>query len=314
MRPKKFLTALITAALIFCLLGASLPASAEQTVVEIHPGVRPFTGSIQGQVTGETTSGAAYPVAEALVTAWRVEKPGVPPAWGVWEKEDLPPGIAKRIATDGPFAWTTTDKSGNYRLADLPGGTYILAVRAPWYPPVRVPVQVVPGATVTQNVYLRGMYGAVGGVVYDVYNNTPLERATVVLFTGSDFKPQLKGKQLKWKDFTLDTTRDLEEEDREARLESRGAKVARTDRTGCYYLNAPPGTYRLLVTRPGYEPVLQTVSITAQKLTRHDAGLKKAAPPPAKIQLPKKLKPKEKEKNKNRNAHGPKWAKKETSD
>ncbi|MEW6448125.1 MAG: carboxypeptidase-like regulatory domain-containing protein [Bacillota bacterium] len=281
----KSLTPFITMVLVLCMLVASLPALAEQAVVvEIYKGTLPFTGSIQGQVTGETTSGSAYPVAGTLVTAWRVEKPGVPPAWGVWGKEDLPPGIAKRIVTGNPFAWTTADdKSGNYRFADLPGGTYVLIVRAPWYLPAKAVVQVVPGSTVTQNVYLRGVYGAVGGVVYDVYNNAPLERATVVLFASSDLKPELKGKHLKWKGFTLDLTKDLEAEDLDARLQPCGAKIARTDETGCYCLNAPPGTYRLLTIRPGYEPAMQTVNVTAQKLTRYDVGLKKAAPPPVPV-------------------------------
>jgi hypothetical protein len=287
------LTVLTAAALTFCLLGASLPVLAGETVVEIYAGAWPFTGSIQGTVTGETTAGAVYPVAEALVTAWRVERPPAPPAWGVWSKENLPPGIAKRSGELCSCAWTTTDRDGKYRLADLPGGTYVLTVRASWYPPVSVPVQVVPGTSATQNVYLQKAYGAVGGVVYDVYDKVPLGQATVVLFDGPDCKPLLKGKRLKWKDWELDLTEELTQEDRENQLRSRGAKVCRTDKTGCYYLNAPPGTHRLLVVRPGYEPVLRTVEIKAQQLTRQDVGLKKAAPPPApviKLQAQKKWK------------------------
>lgn len=293
MRLKRLLTIFTAAALTFCLLGASVPALADETVVEIYTGAWPFTGSIQGKVTGETTAGAVYPVAGALVTAWRVERPPAPPAWGVWGKKNLPPGIAKRFGGFHPCTWTTTDRDGKYRLADLPGGTYVLTVRASWYLPVKVPVQVVPGTTVTQNVYLHRVHGAVGGVVYDVYNNAPLEQATVVLFTGTDFKPQLKGKHLKWKDWKLDLSRDLDKDDQAPRLRACGAKVCRTDKTGCYYFNVLPGTHRLLVVRPGYEPVVRTVEIKAQQLTRQDVGLKKAAPPPApvtKLQAQKKWK------------------------
>lgn len=293
MRLKRVLTIFIAAALTFCLLGASLPVLAGETVVEIYAGAWPFTGSIQGTVTGETTAGAAYPVAGALVTAWRVEKPPAPPAWGVWGKENLPPGIAKQTVTDTPFTWTTTDRDGKYQLDNLPGGTYVLTVRAPWHPPVSVPVQVVPGTSVTQNVYLQKASGAVGGVVYDVYDKAPLERATVVLFGGSDCKPLLKGKHLKWKDWKLSLAEEPTQEDQENQLQARGAKVCRTDKTGCYYLNAPPGTHRLLVVRPGYEPALQTVEIKMQQLTRQDVGLKKAAPPPApviKLRVQKKWK------------------------
>ncbi|MEW6193481.1 MAG: carboxypeptidase-like regulatory domain-containing protein [Bacillota bacterium] len=293
MRLKRVLTIFTAAALTFCLLGASLPALAGETVVEIYAGAWPFTGSIQGKVTGETAAGTVYPVAGALVTAWRVERPPAPPAWGVWGKENPPPGIAKRSGGLCSCTWTTTDRDGKYRLDDLPGGAYVLTVRAPWYPLVRVPVQVVPGTTVTQNVYLQKAYGAVGGVVYDVYDKALLDRATVVLFSGSDCKPLLKGKRLKWKDWELDLSGDLSKDDQEPRLRACGAKVCRTDKTGCYHFNAPPGTHRLLVVRPGYEPVLQTVEIKMQQLTRQDVGLKKVPPPPApaiKLQAQKKWK------------------------
>lgn len=264
---------LLLIALMLCmLLGATFPALADQTVVDIYAGAPPFTGGIQGQVT---VGGSTYAVSGALVTAWRVGA-SVPPAWGVWDKGDLPPGIAKRFAKNDPVAWTTTDSSGTYRLSDLPGGTYVLYFRAPWCLPGKAIVRIKPGSTVTQNVYLRGEYGSVGGVVYDVYNNQPLNRATVVLFIYSNQPaPQLEGKHLKLKGWKFDITKDFEDEELDVKVDSRVFKIARTDETGCYVLNAPAGTYWIQAVRPGYKPVLRVVNVSAKKLTRQDLGMNK---------------------------------------
>lgn len=272
MRSRLLSVFIISIALATLLIGASISASASG---QANPA---FTGNVQGEINGPTVGGAAYPVPGALVVAWRVAKPGVPLAWGVWEKETLPPGIAKRFAGINPFSWTTTDQNGRYSLTDLPGGNYVLLARAPWYAAARASVQVLPGQTVTRNVYLPGVHGAVGGVVYDVYNNSPLDRATLVLFNGSaGSAPLFKGNKLKWKDMDIDTAKDLGEEV-QSRLEANGATVCSTDKTGCYYLSSPAGTYRLLVHRPGYKSALLTVTITGKILTRQDVGLEKTTP------------------------------------
>ncbi|MEW6182320.1 MAG: carboxypeptidase-like regulatory domain-containing protein [Bacillota bacterium] len=283
----------ILAALTLCLLlGAALPALADQTVVGVYSGNLPFTGDIQGKVT----VGTGTYVDGALVTAWRIGA-SVPPAWGVWDKKDLPPGIAKRFAKNDPLTWTTTDGGGAYTLSNLPGGTYVISVSAPWYLPWRATVRVAPGSTVTQNVYLRGEFGSVGGVVYDVYNNKPLNRATVVLFTYSNQPgPLLQGNQLKMKNWKMDITKDFEEEELDVQIESRMLRIARTDETGVFVLNAPPGTYQFLAVRPGYKPVHKVVTVAAKKLTRMDVGMT-GLPQPA----PKKVEP---QKSKAQKANG----------
>jgi len=280
---------------VLCLVLVALPALAQQTVVSIYTGALPYFGSIEGTVTGITVSGTVYPVAGALVSAWRLENPGLPRAWGVWSKEELPPGIAKRLEIRGPLAWTVTDQKGSYEFGELPGGPYLIKVEAPWYLPTRIPVRILPGTTVKQDVYLSVIGGAVGGVVYDVYNGAPLGGARVVLCSASSCAPRLKGKHLKEKGWELDLAEELDDEGA-AELAEWGVRIARTDETGCYYLFAPASSYTLFTVRPGYAPAVQTVSITAKTLARQDIGLtRKPAPQVLKLQEKHRKPPKKTE-------------------
>lgn len=217
----------------------------------VAPG--PFLGVIKGQVREDTGMlPVIKPIGNALVIAWRAGHPGGPiipldsdqgedESIRIYEKvlpQPVPPLHPHFVR------WTVTDKSGYYKLADLPPGIYFMGCFADWYKPAYARVVVKTGGEVEQNFILKGPFGALGGQVTRCGSNNPVSGATVLAFPEDKIS---EVQQITHKGGTAGDNQELANmltpQQKEA-LEKAAIYKTKTDQNGYYFIPfVEPGKY-----------------------------------------------------------------------
>jgi hypothetical protein len=233
--------------------------------IQLAPNDAGPRGAIAGVVTTLSESGAAEPVAGALVT---VEPPAAMPT----EPQALPRNLRKMGAhmPPEPAYYAYTDETGAYRIDGIPAGAYAASAVRPGFRPASASVQIRADETTTQDFTLTAnqlLVGTIEGEVHDAASNQPIVGAIVGLrmdcvagSPGDGSSTQAGGSG------SLDPSPAVLFPDVTMVL-------AETDASGRFRLRAPAGTVELFAQANGFELHTETVEVSAGATTTVSIGL-----------------------------------------
>ncbi len=184
-----------------------------------------------------TATQTPLPTAAPVPTTTQTPLPTATPVGGTIEGTVLDevseePISGVTVTVQGTGLSTPTDSSGNYVIANVPPGFYLLTASAPGYESLsKTPVEVKAGGITVLKFELISVAGAIEGTVLDEVSEEPISGATVT-------------------------------------VEGTGLSTP-TDSSGNYVIaNVPPGFYLLTASAPGYESLSKTpVEVKAGGIT-----------------------------------------------
>ncbi len=184
-----------------------------------------------------TATQTPLPTAAPVPTTTQTPLPTATPVGGTIEGTVLDevseePISGVTVTVQGIGLSTPTDSSGNYVIANVPPGFYLLTASAPGYESLsKTPVEVKAGGITVLKFELIPVAGTIEGTVLDEVSEEPISGATVT-------------------------------------VEGTGLSTT-TDGSGDYVIaNVPHGFYTLTASAPGYESLSKTpVEVKAGKIT-----------------------------------------------